>query len=145
MTTRKRKNSLYQQLCGAIMLLLINLFCQAQPPTAGTSLASTLQQLRTRDDLSGWIFQQIQYVAKAPASRSSLLIHAVDEAWRHPRTEAEAQAWQDPLINEGYALLLSGAIVPSTDAYTAAYEWASRHPEVADSVSLVEYILKPLG
>ncbi|GGB12882.1 hypothetical protein GCM10011511_40660 [Puia dinghuensis] len=101
--------------------------------------------MQTRDDLSGWIYQQIQYVAKAPASRSALLVHAVDEAWRHPRTAEEVQAWQDLLINEGYALLLSGAIVPSTDAYTAAYDWASRHPEGTDSVSMVEYILKPLG
>jgi len=112
-------------------------FCQAQAPSP--------DRYRAADDLSGWIYEQLQWVAKDPATRSQLLTEAVAGAWRRPRTDAENQAWLDLLTNEGYALLLKGAIVPSTDAYTAAYNWARQHREIADEQQVLETILKPLG
>ncbi|MDP4244873.1 MAG: CHAT domain-containing protein [Bacteroidota bacterium] len=108
-------------------------------------LRVSLQQYRDKDDLSGWVYAQIQWVSRAPARRSGLLPLAVKQAWRKPRSMEEMQAWQDLLTNEGYAMLLTGAIVPSTDAYSAAYEWARGHPEIADEGLILENILKPLG
>ncbi|HVU58226.1 MAG TPA: CHAT domain-containing protein [Puia sp.] len=108
-------------------------------------LEHQLKQLHDKDDLTGWIYLQIQWVAKSPISRSALLQQAVRQAWRPPATNEEIQAWQDLLINEGYALLISGDIVHSTDAYTAAFQWARQHADLADESLVLENILKPLG
>ena len=120
------------------LLLLSN---RPLPPT----LEQQLKQLREKDDLTGWLYLQIQWVAKVPVSRAGILQQAVSEAWRLPSSNEEIQAWQDLLINEGYALLMSGDIVRSTDSYTAAFQWARQHIELADDSIVLENILKPLG
>ena len=133
---------------GWILLFLASvLFCKAQSPSPAfpESVRNHLQHFREADDLSGWIYEQIQWVAEAPAARATALIRAANETWRRPQTTAEVQAWLDLLTNEGYSLLLGGAIVPSTDAYTAAYEWAHQHQELVEPELLLENILKPLG
>ncbi|WP_431213099.1 tetratricopeptide repeat protein [Puia sp. P3] len=119
------------------LLLLVGRLCPAQQPSP--------DKYKSTDDLSGWIYAQLQWVAQDPAGRSALLTEAVANAWRRPRTDAEDQAWLDLLTNEGYAFLLKGAIVASTDAYTAAYNWARQHREIADEQQVLETILKPLG
>jgi len=130
-----------------LLFLAPVLFCRAQTqaPPFPENVRSHLQRLHKADDLGGWIYEQLQWVADAPANRSGVLVGAVGAAWRRPRTAEEVQAWLDLLTNEGYSLLLGGAIVPSTDAYTAAYEWARQHRELVDPDQLLENILKPLG
>jgi len=123
-------------------LALLLLTCQLHQARAQ---APSPDKYRAADDLSGWIYDQLQWVAKDPAARSKLLTEAVSTAWRQPHNDAENQAWLDLLTNEGYALLLKGAIVSSTDAYTAAYNWARQHREIADEQQVLETILKPLG
>ena len=108
-------------------------------------LQTQLRQYQTRDSLTAWIYTQIQWVAQSPASRAPLLAQATEKAWRNAHSNEEIQAWQDLLSNEGYAWLMSGDIVHSTDAYTAAFEWARQHKELADEVLVLENILKPLG
>src|SRR5581483_10221547 len=131
----------YLRLAGGLLFLLLFLSGRAQQPMP----PSRLMQYRARDDLSGWIYEQIQWVANEPAGRWPWLMNATDRAWRSPRTAEEIQAWLDLLTNKGYFLLLNGAIVPSTDAYTAAYDWAQWHPAIVDPSTLLENILKPLG
>lgn len=109
------------------------------------ALSSRLSALRGKDDLSGWIYAQLQWTAQAPSARSARLVAAEKQAWRAPATSAEQQAWLDLLTNEGYSLLLSGSIVPSTDAYTAAYNFARTHTAIADAGLVLETVLKPLG
>lgn len=121
--------------------ILLSLSWKPSPP----SFEQQLRQLKAKNDLSGWIYLQIQWVAKAPGQRSALLKNAVDHAWRKPSSNEEIQAWQDLLTNQGYALLLSGDIVRSTESYTAAFEWARQHAELADESLLLDNILKPLG
>lgn len=104
-----------------------------------------LSGFRAKDDLSGWIYAQLQWTAKAPARRSTQLVSAVRLAWRLPRDAEEQQAWLDLLTNEGYSLLLAGSIVTSTDAYTAAYEFARHHAAIIDAGLVLETVLKPLG
>ncbi|TDW97430.1 CHAT domain-containing protein [Dinghuibacter silviterrae] len=123
------------------IILLLALFTKAAAQPSDT----TLLRYQKQNDLSDWIYTQIQWVAAAPAQRASQLQEATHKAWRAPRTEEEIQAWQDLLTNEGYMWLLNGAVVPSTDAYTAAYDWARAHPELADDHLVVDNILKPLG
>lgn len=149
MTTIVRTFPFFRRLSGAMLFLVLSTLCRGQErtpaPVLPSALESALHRYWASDDLTGWIYEQIQWVAKSPAGRSALLAKAVDEVWRRPQTEAEAQAWLDLLTNQGYSLLLSGAIVPSTDAYTAAYDWARRHPEAVDPSVMLENILKPLG
>ena len=109
------------------------------------ALSSRLSTLRAKDDLSGWIYAQLEWTAQAPAKRSGQLVAAVGQAWREPATPGEEQAWLDLLTNEGYSLLLGGAIVPSTDAYTAAYNFARSHSSIVDAGLVLESVLKPLG
>src|SRR5260221_13049747 len=124
------------------ILLLVSQAVLAQAPA---ELQPALEKDRAKDDLSGWIYDQLQWVAKAPASRSGRLVRAVQEAWRRPRTNEEAQPWLDLLSNQGYPFLLNGSIVPSNDAYTAAYDWARQHRDITDENLGLETILKPLG
>jgi len=126
----------------AFILLMAGQVGLAQAPA---DIQVALEKYQAKDDLSGWIYEQLQWAAKAPASRSGQLAQAVQAAWRHPRTNEEAQAWMDLLTNEGYALLLHGSIVPSTDAYVAAYNWARQHRDITDESIVLETILKPLG
>lgn len=112
---------------------------------SGTVSQGQVSRYRATDDLSGWIYEQIQWVRQDPSRRCAGFAKEIGEVWRRPRTEAEIQAWLDLLTNEGYVFLVSGDIVPSTDAYTAAYEWADQHREIADDGLVLENILKPLG
>jgi len=118
-------------------------FCRAAG--GDTSLIGNLSEFRARDDLAGWIYAQLQWTARAPARRSGVLVSAARGAWRMPHTPEEEQAWLDLLTNEGYSLLLSGSIVASTDAYVAAYDFARKHPSIADEGLVLESVLKPLG
>src|SRR6187402_2925096 len=99
--------------------ILLFLSWKRAPPT----FEQQLKQLRAKNDLTGWIYLQIQWTAKAPVQRSTWLKSAVDQAWRTPSSNEEVQAWQDLLVNQGYTLLISGDIVRSTESYTAAFAW----------------------
>jgi tetratricopeptide (TPR) repeat protein len=112
---------------------------------APSELNQRLRQLHEKNDLAGWIYLQIQWVAEDPVNRSQFLREAGGQVWRAPSTAEEIQAWLDFLINEGYALLVSGDIVHSTDAYTSAFQWARRHAELTDDSLVLDNILKPLG
>ncbi len=114
-------------------------------PSLPADIQAQLQQYQAKDNLSGWIYALLQWVAKSPAARADLLTRATGSAWRSPRSNEEIQAWQDLLSNEGYALLMSGDIVHSTDAYTLAFQWARSHKELSDDNLVLENILKPLG
>jgi len=129
------------------ILLCCLLLISFRPPDGRSDegLSQQLKQLRDKNDLTGWIYQQIQWVARSPISRSNQLRQAEQEAWRTPSTNEEIQAWLDLLTNEGYALLVSGDIVHSTDAYTSAFQWARQHAELVDDNMVLENILKPLG
>jgi len=50
------------------------------PDDTPPELAQQLKQLRDRNDLTGWIYLQIQWTAKAPISRSAWLKKAVQAA-----------------------------------------------------------------
>ena len=127
------------------LLLFISLKATPPGPTIPPALQSRLDQYHLRDDLQDWVYDQLQWVAQQPGARASRLPLAVSEAWRAPRNSQEYEAWLDLLVNEGYSLLQAGDIVRSTDAYTAAWQWARRHADIADESILLNNILKPLG
>ncbi|HSC37840.1 MAG TPA: hypothetical protein VLD19_08220, partial [Chitinophagaceae bacterium] len=104
-----------------------------------------LKQYRDEDNLTEWIYSQLDWANKNPVGRAVFLRQATTAAWRGPRSDEEIQAWQGLLTNQGYALLISGDIVHSTDAYRAAFQWARQHRALADDSVVLENILKPLG
>ncbi|HTJ13002.1 MAG TPA: tetratricopeptide repeat protein, partial [Dinghuibacter sp.] len=128
-----------------LLCLLASGPVRAQDTVPAGATALHLSTYRQKDDLSGWIYAQLQWVAAAPSTRYPVLLRAVADAWRPPRGDDEAQAWQDMLVNEGYALLQAGDIVRSTDAYTSAFQWARGHQDIQDDSLVLENILKPLG
>ena len=133
-----------------LILSVFSIFFQPRPrpenqPSLPPPLAEQCRISREKDDLSGWIYNQIQWVAKDPVSRAGLLARAAGTAWRPPRTNEEVQAWQFLLVNEGYSWLMSGDIVRSTDSYTKALQWARQHSEITDETLVLDNILKPLG
>ena len=144
----ERNRRIFARTAGILLYCLLFLSYQ-EPKTPRTplpaGLAEQLGKYRTRDSLTAWIYCQIQWVAAAPATRAGQLINASAGAWRNPRSNEEVQAWLDLLINEGYALLVSGDIVHSTDAYTAAWQWARQNEELVEGSLVLENILKPLG
>jgi hypothetical protein len=103
-------------------------------------LQSQLQQYQQNNNLTEWIYSQLDWVSKAPAERALLLKQAATTAWRKPESNQEIQAWLDLLINEGYMLLISGDIVASTDAYSAAFAWAREHQELENDALVLENI-----
>lgn len=127
---------------GLVFLLFLGISARADLPAI---LQNRLQRDRSRDDLQSWIYDQLQWVAEQPGARSGQLVTAERSVWRQPRTDQECQAWLDLLVNEGYALLKAGNIVPSTDAYTSAFQWARDHATISDSTLVLNNILKPLG
>ncbi|MBO9728101.1 MAG: CHAT domain-containing protein [Chitinophaga sp.] len=99
----------------------------------------------TKRPLAAWIYAQIQLPAATPTAKAQQLKQAINNAGRTPSSTEDIQAWQDLLINLGYAFLQSGDIISSTDAYQQAFEWARQHNAVTDPSLVLEYILKPLG
>src|SRR5437868_2623814 len=82
------------------ILLCCLLLPSFRPPDSGNTppeLTQQLKQLRDKNDLTGWIYLQIQWVAKSPISRSNLLRQAELEVWRPASTDEEIQAWLDLL------------------------------------------------
>lgn len=130
---------------AALLSLFISSEATPRSPQLPPDLQTQLQKCRNADNLQDWIYDQLQWVARQPAPRASQLLVAVSDAWRSPRNAQECQAWLDLLVNEGYSLLQAGDIVRSTDAYTAAWQWARSHADIADESMLLNNILKPLG
>lgn len=123
-----------------LLLAVARLFiCWQNPDT------TAFKQYRDRNQLTEWIYAQIQYPATAPAAKALQLKQATVTAWRPPTSTNEIQAWLDLLINQGYTLLQSGDIISSTDAYQQAFEWGRQHTAITDPSGVLEFILKPLG
>lgn len=128
-----------------LLLLAVALLCNYFTEAATGNLPDTLRKYRSSNQLTEWIYAQLQWPATSPAEKAILLKQAITNRWRLPQNNEEVQAWQDLLINHGYTLLLSGDIVASTDAYQQAFEWARQHAAITDENLVLEYILKPLG
>ena len=107
--------------------------------------STTWKKYRDSNQLTEWIYAQIQYSGLSPAAKAAQLKQATINAWRAPASAEEIQAWLDLLINQGYTLLQSGDIISSTDAYQQAFEWGRQHASITDAGLVLEYLLKPLG
>jgi CHAT domain-containing protein len=107
------------------------------------SLQKRLQQLQQADDLSGWLYERMDYVAKDPATRISILMDCKKDAWRAIRTDEDYLAWLDLLVNQGYYQLYLGNILTSIQCYEQAYAFYKK--VLPDPYDAEDHILKPLG
>lgn len=107
--------------------------------------SDTLRYYRSKDDLSGWIYAQLQLPLPDQAQKARQLEATLQSSWRAPRTQPEKQAWLDLLANAGYRYLQSGDIISSTAIYQKAFDWVRQQFPDADPEFLLEHILKPLG
>lgn len=107
------------------------------------SLQKRLQQLREADDLSGWLYERMDYVARDPATRIAILMDCKKDAWRTIRTDEDYLAWLDLLVNQGYYQLYLGNILQSIQCYEQAYAFYKK--VLPDPYDVEDHILKPLG
>jgi len=118
------------------------LFCLLSCSAYG-QLEARLQQLRQNDDLSGWLYERMAYVAGDPSNRIAVLMNSEKEAWRSIRTDEDYLAWLDLLVNQGYYQLYTGNILLSIQCYEKAYAFYKQ--TLPDPYDAADHILKPLG
>jgi CHAT domain-containing protein/lipopolysaccharide biosynthesis regulator YciM len=102
-----------------------------------------LNDLKAKDSLGNWIYARLDYVAKNPTARFSLLMDTEKKLWRQPKTEAEKYVFMHLLNSKGYYLLLNGDILGSINAYENAFAYYRKN-KLSD-YEIVEYTLKPLS
>ncbi|GAA3935220.1 hypothetical protein GCM10022209_32280 [Chitinophaga oryziterrae] len=107
------------------------------------TLQKRLQQLQQADDLSGWLYERMEYVAADPAARINVLMDCKKDAWRPIRTDEDYLAWLDLLVNQGYYQLYLGNILQSIQCYEQAYSFYKQ--TLPDPYDVEDHILKPLG
>ncbi|SHM68826.1 CHAT domain-containing protein [Chitinophaga jiangningensis] len=123
-----------------LLLLVATPLLSFQQPAA-----DSLPCFRKRDDLSGWIYAQLELPQHNQGAKARQLETTINKCWRAPRTIGEKQAWLDLLTNAGYYYLQSGDILASTTIYQRTFEWARINFPTVDPAFLLEHILKPLG
>lgn len=126
-----------------ILLLQLPAIAYADTITLPPALQQRLDVLKQEDNLEEWIFVNLDYAVEQPVARLPLLVSLQQRAWRTPENAFERAAWLDMLTYQGYYQLYTGNILPSINAYEAAYRYYNESPVTETDV--LEYILKPLG
>jgi CHAT domain-containing protein len=106
--------------------------------TQNNTLSLKLQTAKKSDDLSTWIYEQLD-------SKTALkdIQEIYKNAWRKPKNADEHYAWLNLLNVIGYTQLLNGNILGSINDYENAFSYYKTHQIV--SYDIVEYNLKPLA
>lgn len=123
-----------------IILFSLSGFSLSNKPDS--EFLSQLEELKDKDNLSGWIDLRIQYTGENPANNLEFLMSTQKECWRKLKNEKEIEAWLYLLINQGYYQLYIGDILKSIESYEKAYDFLSKNNLKIDAE---EYILKPLA
>ena len=119
-------------------LVLLHAVVYAQDATINKKLAG----LKSKNDLTEWLYQRIDYVTANP-QQLTFLLATQKELWRQPATLEERLAWLTLLSTQGYDLLQAGDILSSINYYEEAYAYFYKY-KVAQ-FDVVEYVFKPLG
>ncbi len=117
-----------------IISLAMSIFAFAQ----GDDLLSKLQIAKDNNDLSAWIYEQLD--AKTALKD---IQDVYKNAWRKPQNADEHYAWLNLINSIGYAQLLSGNILAAIDSYESAFSYYNQHKIL--NYDIVEYTLKPLS
>jgi len=127
-----------KHLCLVCLLLQTSiLFAQSD------DLKNKLNGLKSQNDLSNWIYEQLDEANANPGKAVISLKKAQKERWRSTKTPDEHFAWLNLLSTLGYYELLDGNILGSTNTYENALRFFQQHQIL--SYDIVEYTLKPLS
>ena len=107
------------------------------------NLQQKLNSYKTNNDLTNWIYEQLDNANGNPQKATSLLLTAQKEHWREAKTSEERFAWLNLLSTLGYYQLLDGNILGSINAYENAFSFFRKY-QILD-YDIVEYTLKPLS
>jgi len=119
-------------------LMLLHAAAYAQD----AAISKKLADLKSKNDLTEWLYQRIDYVTANP-QQLPFLLATQKEAWRQPTTLEERIAWLTLLSTQGYDQLQAGDILSSINYYEDAYAYFYKYKVVQFDV--VEYVFKPLG
>lgn len=121
----------------AILLASSMLFAQTD------DLQQKLNSYKAKNDLTNWIYEQLDNANENPQKAIALLLNVQKERWRDTKTDEERFAWLNLLSTLGYYQLLDGNILGSINSYENALSFFRKYQILAYDV--VEYILKPLS
>jgi CHAT domain-containing protein/tetratricopeptide (TPR) repeat protein len=119
-------------------LMLLHVAAYAQDAGIGKKLAD----LKSKNDLTEWLYLRIDYVTANP-QQLPFLLATQKEMWRQPVTLEERIAWLTLLSTQGYDQLQGGDILSSINYYEEAYAYFYKYKVV--QFDAVEYVFKPLG
>ncbi len=127
-----------KHLCLVCLLLQTNtLFAQ------NDDLKMKLNAFKSQNDLSNWIYEQLDQTNTNPSKAVIDLQKAQKERWRNTKTPDEHFAWLNLLSTLGYYELLDGNILGSINTYENALVFFQQHQIL--TYDIVEYVLKPLS
>ncbi len=106
-------------------------------------LNAKLNGFKSQNDLSNWIYEQLDEANANPNKAVANLQKAQKERWRNTKTPDEHFAWLNLLSTLGYYELLDGNILGSINTYENALGFFQQHQIL--SYDVVEYVLKPLS
>lgn len=125
-------------------LCLVYLLLQTSMLSAQSDdLNSKLNGFKNQNDLSNWIYEQLDGANANSSKAVANLQKAQKERWRSPKTPDEQFAWLNLLSTLGYYELLDGNILGSINTYENALGFFQKHQIL--SYDIVEYTLKPLS
>lgn len=107
------------------------------------SLDIRLDSLQKANDLSGWIYERLEYAKNNPQANLTFLLQTQAKLWRKAKNQTEHFAYLDLLNVQGYHQLLTGNILGSINSYESAFAYYLKN-EVVD-YEIVDYTLKPLS
>ncbi|MFN0257800.1 CHAT domain-containing protein [Pedobacter ureilyticus] len=128
--------------CLKYVCLLILLF-QSSSLLAQSDLQTKLKSFKANNDLSNWIYEQLDYANENPQTATNTILKIQQERWRNAQTAEERFAWLNLLSTLAYYQLLEGNIFGSINSYENALSFFRKH-NILD-YDAVEYIFKPLG
>lgn len=123
---------------------LLLLFFQSSLVLAqGDVLQTKLKGFKANNDLTNWIYEQLDYANKNPQTATDNILKIQNGRWRNANTKEERFAWLNLLSTLAYYQLLDGNIFSSINSYENALSFFRKH-QILD-YDAVEYIFKPLG
>lgn len=129
--------------CLKYVCLLILLFQSSSLLAQSDDLQTKLKGFKANNDLSNWIYEQLDYANENPQKATNTILKIQQERWRNAQTAEERFAWLNLLSTLAYYQLLDGNIFGSINSYENALSFFRKH-KILD-YDAVEYIFKPLG
>lgn len=124
------------------IVLFCLMFLQVVTYAQDAAISKKLADLKSKNDLTEWLYQRIDYVTANP-QQLPFLLATQKQAWRQPATLEERLAWLTLLGTQGYDQLQAGDILSSINYYEEAYAYFYKYKVVQFDV--IEYVFKPLG